>query len=88
MAAPAFLTADQVSVCDLFFFLQPKTPPYLYASPPLVPQVMRLRSQGAHGASFLSLDDKREVVNAVADNALAAFIIIHAALRRSVRLAR
>jgi hypothetical protein len=51
-------------------------------------QVMRLRSQGTHGASFLTLDDKREVVNAVADNALAAFIIIHAALRRSVRLAR
>lgn len=35
-----------------------------------------------------SWDEKREIVNAIADNALASFIVIHAALKRSARLKR
>lgn len=35
-----------------------------------------------------SLAEKRTIVGAVADNALASFIVIHAALKRSARLAR
>lgn len=35
-----------------------------------------------------SLAEKRSLIGAVADNALASFVVIHAALKRSVRLAR
>jgi hypothetical protein len=35
-----------------------------------------------------SLAEKRTLIGAVADNALASFVVIHAALKRSVRLAR
>lgn len=50
-------------------------------------KVIKMRSVGGARNSFTT-EEKREVVHAVADNALAAFVVIHAALKRSVRLAR
>lgn len=51
---------------------------------------MRTRNATSHGgvADNISVPEKAEVVAAFADNALASFIIIQAALKRSVRLAR
>ncbi len=60
--------------------------------PPLTTQVIRLRSKGnpdaGPGASAIAVPDKAALVGAVADNALTSFILVHAALKRSVRLAR
>lgn len=53
-----------------------------------VQRVMRMRSKGGAAPASISVPEKAAVVSAVADNALMSFIIIHAALKRSVRLAR
>ena len=47
-----------------------------------------LRATNSSAAQSFSLEEKREVIHLFGDNALASFVVIHAALKRSTRLWR
>ncbi|MEW5318157.1 MAG: hypothetical protein WDW38_009402 [Sanguina aurantia] len=56
----------------------------------LIQQMLKFQSQRGLGLDQArpEEDERRSAVNAVADNALASFVVVHAALKRSVRLSK
>lgn len=47
-----------------------------------VEQMLKFQSQRGLDQARPEMDERRAVVNSVADNALASFIVVHAALKR------